>query len=260
MSADNSSSIQIHEGSANPIVDIFYKTYPGDEEWITYSIKSVYKFARGFRQIVVVSNSGHHYHPPSGNLPVKYVELDLPPDDARYPNGVGYWWQMGIKLCWDRFTDADAVVVVDSDQIFYDHFSPASWRKDGKIIWMRRPWSEAGNGVIWKPGADFLLGKDTPYDYMVGPGFYITRTALQSFTNFMQSRFAQTPDQYYIDVKNPRTSEFVPIGAYIDHIQDPEYGFYHPRDVNYRPWPLKQYWSWGKITEEIRTEIEEFLK
>jgi hypothetical protein len=243
-----------------PKIDIFYKTYPDDEEWLTYSIKSVFKFAQGFRQIVVVSNRGHNYTPPVGNLPVVYKELDLPMDNGLFPNGIGYWWQMAIKLSWDQFTDADAVVVVDSDQIFYDSFSPDSWRKDGKIIWLRRPWSEVGDAIFWKHGADYLLGKETPYDYMAGPGFYFTRTAIQLFTKFMYGRFGQTPGQYYIDLKHPRTSEFVPFGAFLDDTKHPDYGFYHPKEVNYRPWPLKQYWSWGKITPEIRTEIERILK
>jgi hypothetical protein len=244
-----------------PKVDIFYKTYPGDEIWVNYSLMSVFKYAKGFRQIVVVSNRGHNYNPPPGNLPINYIELTLPQDNIQYPHGVGYWWQMGIKLCWDRFTDADEVVVLDSDNIFYDYFSPDSWRRNGQIIWLRRLWSESGDGVMWKNGSDYFLRKETPYDYMVSPSFYCTRTALHLFADFMRIRFGQTPDQFYVDLRHPRTiSDYVLLGAYLEEIKHNEYCFYHPKELNWKHLPIKQYWSWGRIDNEIRKEIEGFLK
>ncbi|MFF2291102.1 hypothetical protein [Peribacillus butanolivorans] len=240
-------------------VDLFYKTYPGDEEWLNFSIRSVNKFARGFRQIVIVSTRGHNYNPPPGNIPVKYIELEQPPDNGLYPNGVGYWWQMGIKLCWDQFTDADGVVVVDSDHVFFEDFSPSTWMLGDKIIWLRRPWSEVGDGIIWKKGSDYVLGKETPFSYMVAPGCYFTRQATQLFANFIKLRFAQTPEQFYLDLKHPRASEFETFGAFIDDIKHYEYVFFHPMKFNYKPWPIKQYWSWGRVSDEIRREIEGIL-
>src|SRR5206468_8669427 len=41
---------------AGKIVDIFIKTYPGDYVWLEYCIRSLMKYARGFRQIVIVSD------------------------------------------------------------------------------------------------------------------------------------------------------------------------------------------------------------
>ncbi|WP_417897202.1 hypothetical protein ABN702_12605 [Bacillus haimaensis] len=241
-------------------IDIFYKTYPEDEEWLDYSIKSVYKYSSNFRQIVIVSNRGHNYRPPAGNIPVKYIEIDLPPDNPGYPHGVGYWWQMATKLTWHLYTDADAIVSVDSDQIFFDYFSPASWHKDDKIIWLRRPWSESGRGIIWKQGADYLLGKPTQYDYMVSSGFYISRSAIKLFNQYLLDKFSQTPTQYYMDLKHPRTSEYVPIGAFIDMINHKDYKFYNYKELNGKPWPLKQFRSWDKISKETREKLEEIIK
>jgi len=242
-------------------VDLFYKTYNGDEQWLNYSIRSAHKFARGFRQIVIVSIRGHNYSPPLGKLPITYIELDQPPDDPRYPLGVGYWWQMGIKLCWDRFTDADEAVILDSDHIFYEPFSPATWRRNGKIVWLRRTWQEAAQGIAWKSGSDYFLRKDTPFDYMVTPSFYSTRTALHQFTQFMRVRFGQYPDQFYIDLTHPRTiSDYVLFGAYLDEIKHYEYIFLHPTEVNWKVAPIKQFWSWGGVNDAVREEIERLLK
>lgn len=240
-------------------VDLFYKTYNVDEQWLNYSLRSVYKFSEGFRQIVIVSNRGHHYTPPQGNLPIQYIELDVPAETGNYPNGVDYWWQMAIKMSWDQFTDADEAVIMDSDQVFYDRFSPASWRKDGRIMWLRRPWAEMGDAVGWKQGVDYFLGKDTANSHMVAPGFYMTRQAMQLYKEFMARRFGQTPFDYFIDLNHPGTSEFESYGAYMEEIQHYEYVFCHPGEVDWRPWPLRQFWSWGGLTEEVKQEIEGYL-
>jgi len=241
-------------------VDLFYKTCKKDEEWLNYSLRSVNKFARGFRQIVIVTDKGHDYKP-VGDLPVKLIALDLPPDHPQYAHGIGYWWQMGIKMSWDHFTDADAVVSIDSDCIFYDYVSPNSWQQDGKVIWMRRPWSEVGNGIVWKKGTDYFLGKETKYSHMVFPGFYITRNALKEYKSFMFSRFHQTPLSYFIDLRHPyEPEEYESMGAYLDEINYYEYCFCHPEELGNKRWPIKQFWSWGGLNEEIRKTIEDILK
>lgn len=240
-------------------VDLFYKTYNVDEQWLNYSLRSVYRFAEGFRQIIVVSNRGHNYTPPRGNIPVHYIEIDRPEDNGNYFKGIDYWWQMGIKMSWHLFTDADEAVLVDSDYIFYDRFSPDSWRRDGKIVWLRRPWHEVPEAIGWKEGVDAFLRKDTVYSHMVAPGFYMTRLASQVYTEYVERTFGQTPMQYFIDLNHPGTSEFESYGAYMDEINHIEYAFYHPAELGWNPWPIRQYWSWGGITEEIRNEIEGLL-
>lgn len=73
------SEVNISRNGDDFKVDLFYKTCKKDEEWLNYSLRSVRKFARGFRQVVFVTDKGHNYNPPE-NLPIKMIELGLPPE------------------------------------------------------------------------------------------------------------------------------------------------------------------------------------
>lgn len=242
-----------------PTCDIFYKTYPGDEEWLNYSIRSVNQYAEGFRQIIIVSNRGHEYSPPPGRIPVKYIEVDVPPDDEAYSHGVDYWWQMGIKMSWNQFSDADEVLLADSDYFFYRPFSPATWKLEGKVTWCRSPWEQVGEGTVWKPGVDYFLGKDVAWSHMVRSGFYMTRSSLRAYVDYMLERFGQAPLEFFIDLNHPKTSEYETFGAYMDECRHHDYLMLQPDQLHLKNWPIRQYWSWGGITDEIRLEIEQYL-
>lgn len=96
---------------------------------------------------------------------------------------------------------------------------------------------------------------------MVYQGFYITRDALEGYQKFMFSRFAQNPITYFIDLRHPyKPEEYESFGAYLDEIDNHGYSFYHPDELGNKIWPVKQFWSWGGLNEEIRNKIEEIIK
>ena len=43
------------------MTDIFIKTYPGDFIWLKYCIRSIEKFVTGFRNIIIVTDSGTEF-------------------------------------------------------------------------------------------------------------------------------------------------------------------------------------------------------
>ena len=58
------------------MTDIFIKTYPGDFIWLEYCIRSIEKFVTGFRDIVIITDSGTELKIDS-NLPIKIMLLTI---------------------------------------------------------------------------------------------------------------------------------------------------------------------------------------
>ena len=99
------------------MTDIFIKTYPGDFIWLEYCIKSIEKFVTGFRDIVIVTDSGTELKIDS-SLPIKIFYEDLPNETHPCPVGIGYAWAQSVKLNWTKYTDADYILQIDSDTMF----------------------------------------------------------------------------------------------------------------------------------------------
>jgi hypothetical protein len=101
-------------------IDIFIKTYVNDFIWLEYLLKSVNKFAQGFRNVIIISDNDGNNIPESilkiMPVTVKYVDVPnkMPDKLSHLP---GYLWQQIIKINWMDYTDADAVLILDSDEM-----------------------------------------------------------------------------------------------------------------------------------------------
>jgi len=169
------------------IVDIFIKTYHKDFVWLQYCLKSIQKFANGFRNIVIVSDNDGNKIPEEYLIPnCKVFYVDIPRITPTYvEHGVGYLWQQYIKLNWIEYTDADAVLIMDSDELFTQFITPENFQKNHKFTWNYRPWIEAGAGICWKDSTDFLLKQNTEYDAMAITGFILERNTTIALHNYL---------------------------------------------------------------------------
>jgi hypothetical protein len=234
--------------------DIFIKTYHKDFKWLKYCLKSIEKYATGFRNIIIVADDDGHVIPSEyliKNCKVFYV--GLPDNRPSYvEHGIGYLWQQCIKLSWYNYSDANAVLIMDSDEMFTESISPISFQKEGKFTWNYRPWSEAGSGICWKKSTDFLLNTDTTYDAMAITGFVLQRETTIALKNCLCSTHG-TKDIWDIFVKHNMStaSEFNIFGSFIHHFDRREYtqvhNFNRENCVNFS---IRKSWSWGGISEE----------
>lgn len=253
-------------------VDIFIKTCKKDLCWLRYCLIGIDKFTKGFRQVVIVTE-----HDALEELNALMEELNLhkriypyvtviPTNDRHYPHGIGYQWQQAVKLSWTDYTNADAVVVMDSDVILYEMIEPECWKRDGKWMWMRRTVEEAydpNNGYPFGPGVVECLGKETEHDYMCCLPILLAREETIMFQQYLQTKFNMTPYEYLLSEHGDHFSEFITLGAFIDtllHTHD--YVFVHPSEwPNSKPFPIQQYWSWETedVKEEKFKEIKQLL-
>ncbi len=118
-----------------PGIDILVVTYVNDFMWAEYCIKSLKKYARGFRNVILVSDD-EVPESLSSIMPINIVHVKqpsiFPPNLEHRP---GYVWQQYLKLNWMEYTDADAILVIDSDEMLTKELTPSDFRDDhGRVL------------------------------------------------------------------------------------------------------------------------------
>lgn len=229
-------------------VDWFYKTYPADFPWMVFSLRSLQKFATGFRKIVVVCSE---QQPPTGTAEQVYMA---------HESGDPYMTQQLIKMHADCFTDAEFIAYMDSDTILTTNVTPDSF-----IVHCRRPiayftpYASLGEkDRIWqKPTSDFL-GEQVTNEFMRRHPFVIPRKLLSEFRAFCWQQHGHSIESYVRGLGTRDFSEFNAIGAYLFK--------YHHDKMEWRNTDeqmgesfVMQSWSYGGITPEIRATMEGIL-
>lgn len=242
--------------------DIFIKTYHKDFIWLEWCLKSIKKFASGFRDIVVVSETGHDLPDHIKNIiPIKVFYVDFPeqmPTDVEH--GLGYLWQQNIKLTWYDYTDANEVLVLDSDEMLTQPTTPGSFKTDDKPNWYYSSWDKMGSGACWKASTDFILKTNTEYSGMCITGFILKRSTTISLKNHLCTLHdVASIWDIFVKYNMPTASEYNIIGCYIWLFSN-EYnkvaGYDASKVFNNT---IKKEWSWGGLNSEKIKECEEVL-
>lgn len=223
-------------------VDIFYKTYKNDRQFLILSLKTVDRFAKGFRKVVIVTDADDDLSPEDvrlKNFPVELYKEQLPANWGRQEK---YNHQQYVKLNFKKWTDADAILSIDSDVILYDLLTPGMYfSKDGKPVWLYGSYEDIMKGQVegvqkalmeWRAVVANVLGKkpeDIQYEFMRFPGFLITRKLADGFESFVHQRFHKTLFEFLLTpsvAESGKHTEFNYLGAYAYYI-DPhhEYDF-----------------------------------
>jgi hypothetical protein len=276
---------------SEPVVDLFIKTFPRDYPWLPYLLRSIEKFCRGFRYVIIVHE---------GDLPTPYapkgcevflLPANRPQHDPDYNDRVslGYQYQKAIKVMWPGFYGPavpmpDAVVQVDSDMIFARPTTPESFRQDCAPVWLRREWVDMDHPeswAAWGPGMEwFARGNPVLWNYMVRPGFYLTREATTAFGNHLTRTHGMNPYEFFLSREIPHQSEYNLFGLFLQMFADRYrwsgmksederhhfgYRLLTPEEFE-KPCPLLQFHSWtqcdqnGQIHPDIITQIEGILQ
>ena len=247
-------------------VDIFIKTYHKDFIWLEWCLKSIKKYATGFENIVIVSDNDGHKLPDSflEIIPLKIFYVDLPTATPEYvEHGLGYLWQQYIKLSWYEYTDADEILILDSDEMLTVPTSPNDFKTDSKYNWFFRPWDQMGNGKCWRESTEKLLGFETKLSGMCITGFVLQKETSIALKNYLCSE-NNVDSIWDIFVKeNMKTaSEFNIFGCYIEYFDRNEYNkvVLDNQNINkYINSTIKKDWSWGGLSDTQILDREKIL-
>jgi len=246
------------------VSDIFIKTCYKDYVWLDGCLSSIKKYASGFRDVVVVTEPDHEIPRNFFDiipLKVHYVQL---PAKLDYPVaagvGLGYLWQQNIKLNWFNYTDADFVIIVDSDEMFLAPFSPESFYQDDKINWWVRTWADAPTCGFHKDNTDLILGVNTEYETMACPVFSFDRETTIQFIDFLCKKHdVNTLWDIVLKYRIDHMSEFNIFGNYlvINNIEKYKIRFDIGNSLNFQI--VRVFWSWGGLNLDLVNERKRIL-
>lgn len=233
----------------SPVVDIIIKSYPPDYEWLKYCLRSIHKFARGFRQTVVLL-------PHTSPLPLTLEKMVLVEHEETYLT------QQMAKMHADHHTDAEFFWHLDSDCLLTREVTPADFMKDDKALWLITPWKDCFESKrAWFHVMCKCLQEAPEHEFMRRHGQLIPRFAYGAFRQFIQDTHGVSMDAYIVNQPRNEYSEFNCIGFYL-WLHHRDTIAWHDTSIDgIPPCPIEQAWSWSEtgITQEHRNRMEVLL-
>jgi hypothetical protein len=237
---------------------LFIKSYAADFGFLSYCLKSINKFVRGIGEVIVAVQDEDA--PALKAMGLSRERIEIVP---RYTSD-GYLDQEIHKLVAYRYTDAHQILFFDSDCIAIREFEPRDLLLDGKPRWLMTPYSKLVNAdgsqaTPWRAITSKALGRDVEWEFMRMHPLMVGRRTLIDFCQWMEQHH-NCSLEHYIGLQPAREfSEWNAIGAWAYYYRPDVFSFWDT-EINGVPEPfVRQFWSWGGLTPEIRTEMERLL-
>jgi hypothetical protein len=253
---------QVNMERSAPVTDLFVKTYPKDIPWLSYCLRSAAKFAIDFRSIIIVSPNGLVDLFPLADFPSQESDTIFEwrwEPKAEYGND-GYLSQQVFKLMADTFTDADYILMIDSDTIFTCPVTPETFFTNGKIDWMMTPYDQTN--TPWKPITEKFLKQPVEFEFMRRAPQCIPGWLYADLRSFCEREHGVTIDKYVMSQPYREFSEFNALGAFAYAFRKDKFNWINTDKVPPDKWPklvVDQRYSHGGLTDEIRAEWEKIL-
>lgn len=243
-----------------PTCDIFIKTCPKDYEWLNYCLRSIDKYASGFRKVVLVmpNHGAGVVMPASLQKPGSY-ELKVVTDSEP-----GYLWQQAVKLEADKYTDADFILYMDSDCLFTRTVTPQDFLIDGKARWEFSS-NMRDDQRVWVPVMHKFLGRKPQAEFMQRHPFMVPSWALPEIRQFCRYRHGVEMSDYIMaqaDAKNALAltfSEWNCLGFFLHEFHHERIAWVEENSPQWKPDCVKQFWSHGGLSFEHSREMEDIL-
>lgn len=250
---------------------IVYKTYQNDLEWFEYSVKSLQKHVLPFNSIEKVLIYTHDIcfeKVIKMTNVMKDTNIQVLPVHYNYH---GYIKQMIVKAQAYSDVKSEYIVYVDSDCIFTRTCDLSRLlNNDGKPYWHMT--DEADAIPIWKEVVEDMTHSEMKYYYMYNSFPFVIKTSTLKIANdhfikvhkktyeeYVKERLAHYEISINDNIVNiffklsKVFTEFEYIG-YIAHNFTNDYEFL----LNQRnKEDVKQFWSHGGITDEIKKELDD---
>jgi hypothetical protein len=182
----------------------------------------------------------------------------------------GYTFQMYQKMISDDYTDAELLLLVDSDLMLIAPASLADLMNQGKPIihyleWVESPVAER----VWRMPTSRVMGIDLDKDYMVSaPSLYWRDTfskARQQIVNtaakgFFEAVYSSAPFEATRFLEHPMTfADFEALNLYAANFQPDRY-FVRSQHERSTDWPFRLFWSHGDWTPQVQAFLDAKLK
>lgn len=250
-----------------PRLDAFYVSYRKDLSWLCYSAQLLQKhFKSDFRIHIVLDPDCEEICSKWGLASTTYHYMPPWPD--------GYMWAMYQKSIADTYTDADLIMILDSDHLLLEPTRLEQFMDNGKPVVRYKDWTEdPHDGSLiegrrqWAPPTERCLGIPLDRDYMRGPPFLFwretftgVRERVQDVTGlpFHDAIYSNQHYDYRSFLSHPKTyCDYECLGLYATKFESRRYSLVHqPPDER---WPFRVFWSHGDWSGSLEESLKRLL-
>jgi hypothetical protein len=230
------------------MIDIFYKSYSNDFEWLYYSLKSVKKYLTGYNKIVIVV-------PEKDKQLLDYQIINDLNCDVHFVNeyGNGYIYQQFIKMTAHKYCESKFILYSDSDLVFNTPIDLQNYIQDDRPEVLYTDYSKVGDAICWKEVTEKFIGKELQYEFMRRLPLIYHRSTIVNINEIYDI------EDTIMNRFSDRFSEFNAIGAWIFYNDSNKYKLTNTDDWSYIPPIGRQFWSWGGLTDDVKKEIDLIL-
>lgn len=244
------------------ICDIFIKSYPADYSWLRHCIRSIDKFATGFRNVIIATPDYPKLQKSIFDHGFGALKSYVIKPVTEYCDD-GYLSQQIFKLYADELTDADHICYLDSDCIFTQPVTPEMFFRDGKPIWMMTDYAQTK--TPWQPIVEKFIGLPfrIEYEFMRRHPQCVPRWLLQSCRKYCEVRHHMSLRDYVMSQPYREMSEFNILGALAYYFRNENFTWINTATVPEKDWPpltVLQKYSWSGLSPEIEAEFTKILK
>jgi hypothetical protein len=248
-------------------VDVVYVTYRKDLAWICYSLQLLHKFFRSAFGVHVMAEEDCKEITDTWALPRTTYHFSKPWPD-------GYAFAMYKKTMADQVSQADLIILMDSDHLLLEPIYLEDLLDHGKPIVRYREWDEDPNDATlavsrqqWAPPTQRTLGMMLDRDYMVGAPFMFWRDTFSMVRNrieevtglpFHDAVYSDQPYDYRHFLNHPKVyCDYEALGLYAVKFQSDRYSLVHHSRGTHMP--FRVYWSHGDWTPSLQTKLDTLL-
>lgn len=237
-------------------VDILIVTYAGDADWIPWLLKSLRKFAKGFRRTILLF--------PTKDVPLFDEVLKPFPWVIRspfYERPDGHLHHVVKKMQSDLISDADYIMHIDSDCVITDPMTPEDFFTEGRPDLVFTPYSAVQSP--WGAVTERALGFHTPNETMRRFPFVYPRWLYKACREHIESVQGRPFEEFVFGATNIGGAwhsfcEFNALGGYAIEKHRGSFFLYNALNGT-KPPHMKQYWSHhrtGPVMEELERLTE----
>jgi hypothetical protein len=234
------------------IFDIVIRSYHRDFEWLHYCLRSIERFCRGFRDVVLIV-------PTSSRAKLDWLGLRGTRTMTCRDYPIDYLGQQVTKLHADLVSDADYLCHVDSDWVFTRPCAPHDLLVDGKVAVGMVDYRRLHPGIPWRRATERFLGRSVAHDFMRRQPYMFPRRQYAALRDFCRARHGVDLETWVLRQTPLGFSEFNALAAHAFFHEPEAYAWVEADDPTLDEAPCRAYWSWGGITEAIRCELDAVL-
>lgn len=253
------------------IIDIFIRTYTKDFDILKYCLYSIEKYVSGYRNIIIIVKE-NEYTLLKDIIDInKYKVFTTHNYTSLYAkyNNVDYCGQQIDKLNADLYTDAEYILYIDCDVIFYNEINLYEVCFDNnKLILFKTLWKDVGDATCWQKCLK-RLDLLTDYEYMRRLPQLLPTKYLKDIRNYIENKMQNKFIYACLDIyEKDGFSEFNIIGSYIDKYHNNDLNFninlcfpeeYINSKYNYNKTCVVQFWSHTE-KEQLLHDIRKTLQ